>query len=241
MDLIDELPDLAGDHYRRTRKPLVILCFAQSLDGSITSQRGTPLQLSSQDSFQFVHRLRAACEAILVGIGTILADDPQLNVRLVSGRHPQPVILDSNLRFPPTARLLNRPGPRPWIFTTQEGANQRQRELEAEGAQVFCLPGRPKEHLDLNAALVKLGELGIRSLMVEGGARVITSFLENRLVDYVVLTLVPVFVGGLRSVENPLYENHGAPLPVNTHGLPHLSGAHYERHGEDLVIVGRLE
>lgn len=241
MDLIDELPALAHAHYERTGKPLVTLCFAQSLDGSITSQRGTPLQLSGQDSFRFVHRLRAACEAILVGIGTVLADDPQLNVRLVSGQHPQPVVLDSRLRFPVTARLLNRPGPLPWIFTTTEGAHNRQQEVETAGAQVICLPGSAAEPLDLNVVLAKLGEFGMRSLLVEGGARVITSFLESRLVDYVVLTLVPVFVGGLRSVENPLYENHGTPLPVDTNGFPHLSSAHYERHGDDLVVVGRLE
>lgn len=240
MGLIEDLADQAERTSRITGKPLVTLCYAQSLDGSITARRGQPLVLSGEASFRYVHRLRATCDGILVGIGTVLADDPQLNVRLVKGRHPQPIILDSSLRFPLTAHLLQRPGPLPWIFAAETASARRQAELEQAGARVFRLPQNAENTLDLNALLTRLYQLGIHSLMVEGGARVISSFLQSRLADYLVMTLVPVFVGGLRALEHPLFENHNTAPPSNTLGLPRLLQANYELQGPDLVITGRL-
>jgi riboflavin-specific deaminase-like protein len=239
MGLIENLPELAQQLSRQEGRPLVTLCYAQSLDGSITAQRGTPLQLSSIESFRFVHRLRAASEAILVGIGTVLADDPQLTVRLVPGRHPQPIVLDSQLRFPLSARLLKRAGPKPWIYTTTIDS-PRQIALEAAGARVIPMPGKQGSRLSLPDILSHLTQNGVQSLMVEGGARVITSFLQSRLVDYLVLTLVPVFVGGLRSLEAPLFSNQNSSPPANTQGLPRLTSVVYEQHGDDLVIIGRV-
>ncbi|HEX9595492.1 MAG TPA: RibD family protein, partial [Anaerolineales bacterium] len=84
-------------------RPTVTLSYAQSLDGSIALHRGEPLTLSGPESMAMTHRLRAAHDAILVGIGTVISDDPQLNVRLVEGRNPQVVVLDSRLRLPLTA------------------------------------------------------------------------------------------------------------------------------------------
>jgi 3,4-dihydroxy 2-butanone 4-phosphate synthase/GTP cyclohydrolase II len=240
MGLIEDLSVLAEQTSRQTGKPLVILCYAQSLDGSITARRGQPLVLSGEDSFRYVHMLRAACDGILVGIGTVLADDPQLNVRLVNGPHPQPIILDSSLRFPLSARLLQRPGPHPWIFAAESASNQREAELERAGARVFRLPLGPENSLDLHSLLNCLYQLDIHSLMVEGGARVISSFLQARLADYLVMTLVPVFVGGLHALEQPLFENHHTAPPETTHGLPRLLQAQYELQGPDLVITGRL-
>ena len=91
------------------RRPLVTLSYAQSLDGSIARERGKPLALSGPESMRLTHQLRAAHDAILVGIGTVLADDPQLTVRLVEGKSPIPVILDSRLAISPTARLFQNP------------------------------------------------------------------------------------------------------------------------------------
>ena len=135
------------------------------------------------------HGLRAAHEAILVGIGTVLADNPRLNVRLVEGPDPQPVILDSRLRFPPYANLLKN-GRSPLIAANAGADAERRQALEAAGARVLVLPGN-NGWVDLADLLKHLGSMGINSLMVEGGARVITSFLASRLVDQVVLTLAP--------------------------------------------------
>jgi riboflavin biosynthesis pyrimidine reductase len=95
--------------------------------------------------------------------------------------------------------------------------------------------------INLAGLLKCLGEMGIASLMVEGGARVITSMLQERLVNYLVMTLVPVFVGGLHALESPLFENHGTPPPRDTTGLPRLVDPSYITFGEDLVITGWLE
>src|SRR5512133_2370683 len=102
MSPLEELLSDAG----REGRPLVTLSYAQSLDGSLAAQRGTPLALSGPQSMELTHRLRAAQDAILVGIGTVLSDNPRLTVRLVEGSQPQPVILDSHLRFPLNANLL---------------------------------------------------------------------------------------------------------------------------------------
>ncbi|MCK4899238.1 MAG: RibD family protein, partial [Anaerolineales bacterium] len=104
---IDELLADAKADSQSAERPLVTLSYAQSLDGSIAVRRGSPLSLSSPEAMTLTHRLRAAHETILVGIGTVLADNPRLTVRLVEGRNPQPIILDSHLRLFLDANLLH--------------------------------------------------------------------------------------------------------------------------------------
>jgi 3,4-dihydroxy 2-butanone 4-phosphate synthase/GTP cyclohydrolase II len=122
----------AAAHRQRTGRPFVTLSYAQSLDGSIAARPGRPLALSGSKSMALTHGLRATHEGILVGIGTLLADDPRLNVRLVEGKDPQPIVVDSRLRFPPYANLL-RNGRIPWIATSAEADPERQAALEKIG------------------------------------------------------------------------------------------------------------
>jgi 3,4-dihydroxy 2-butanone 4-phosphate synthase/GTP cyclohydrolase II len=150
----------------------------------------------------FTHQLRAAHDAILVGIGTVLADNPRLTVRLASGPDPQPIVLDSQLRLPLDANLLRHPR-RPWIATTGRAGPERQAALEAAGVRVIRLPADDCGRVDLPALLDALADAGIETLMVEGGSAVITSFLSAPLVDRLVLTLAPRIVGGLRAVSAP--------------------------------------
>jgi GTP cyclohydrolase II len=220
--------DTAADFRQRTGRPLVTLSYAQSLDGSIADRPGRPLALSGPEAMTLTHSLRASHDAILVGIGTVLADNPRLNVRLVTGANPQPVIVDSRLRFPPYALLL-RNGRSPWIATSEGAAPDRQEALEAAGARVIRLPGS-NGWVDLAALLDHLGGLGVNSLMVEGGAQIITSFLASRLVDQIVLTIAPLLVGGLRVVDNLGY----SPL----RRFPRLRNLSYLVCGEDLVLRG---
>ena len=182
-------------------QPFVTLTYAQSLDGCLTAQQGTATPISAPASLKMTHALRAAHGAILVGIETVLADDPALTVRLVAGDNPQPVIVDSHLRTPPDARLLQGSGGA-WIATTAQGAQSSRRlRLEEAGACILTLPAAKKGRVDLAALLTCLGAEGIGSLMVEGGARILTSFLEEGLADYAVITIAPVFLGGYQMIQ----------------------------------------
>lgn len=218
----------------RGNRPFVTLSYAQSLDGSITARRGETTAISGPEALRLTHQLRAHHDAILVGIGTVIADDPQLNVRLVRGPDPQPIVVDSRLRFPSWARLLREPGRRPWIVTTELAGRSRQAELEAAGARVVRLPSGPDGLVSLSALLGFLGgdDVGIRSLMVEGGATVISHFLAEHLADRLVLTIAPMLLGGLNAVANL-----GS---LNGQALPRLTKPHYQALGEDVVLFGDL-
>lgn len=213
---------------RRTGRPLVTLTYAQSLDGSITARRGQPLALSGPQSLGLTHQLRAAHDAILVGIGTVLADDPSLTVRLSPGDHPQPVVLDSSLRTPLQSRLVAEPVRPLWIATREAPADRRS-ALAERGVQLLNLPGSPADGVSLPALLSLLAERGVASLMVEGGAKVIASFLRQRLVNQVLLTVSPCFVGGLSALDGT--------MPAE---FPRLENMQSEQLGDDLIIWGTL-
>ena len=174
------------------------LSYAQSLDGSIAAQRGKALTLSGKASFRMTHYLRSVHDAILVGVETVLADDPQLTVREVEGNNPQPVVLDSTLRIPAGARLFAQ-APMPLIFTASSDKDRRL-ALEAQGAEVFQVGKDDAGLLKLHEVLSELKSKGVRSLMVEGGARVIQAFLSQGLADQLILTISPNFVGGYKAV-----------------------------------------
>ena len=236
-DLLDEqwrvrLADLAAQaaqHFAALRQPWVNLSFAQSLDGSIALRRGQGLQLSGAAAMQLTHALRAQHDAILVGIGTALADDPKLNVRLVAGHNPQPVIVDSHLRLPPTARLFDHHA-EIWIATTCQD-RQRAAPLLARGARLLVTPPTANGQVDLAHLRYQLGERSIRSLMVEGGAQILSAFLRQQLADYVTMTIAPRFVGGLHGVtaERPTATLLGE---LHTPTMTQLDG--------DLIVWGQL-
>jgi 3,4-dihydroxy 2-butanone 4-phosphate synthase/GTP cyclohydrolase II len=217
-------------------RPLVTLTYAQSLDGCLSLRGGIPTALSGPQAMQLTHHLRAAHDGILVGIGTILSDDPRLTVRLVQGRNPQPVVLDGQLRFPLHAKLLQGE-PLPWIATNQrpidpEAHQQKKAALVARGARLLEIPSDDNNDLSLPALLAKLANMGIDSLMVEGGSRVITSFLTSHLADQFVITIAPLFLGGVPAVEIAVQDGE------TTFPTPRDLG--YDRLGEDLIVWGRL-
>jgi len=226
------LADLNRARARRpgNGRPFVTLAYAQSVDGSIALEPGQPCALSGPESMRLTHALRAAHDGILIGIGTLLADDPRLTVRLVQGRSPQPVVVDSLLRTPPGAKLFNGVPPRAaWIATTDAADQTRRAGLEARGAKVLQVPAWANGWVDLPALMERLKTQGIAHLMVEGGARIITSFLRAQLVDYAVVTVTPRFLGGLPA------------LSANERGsLPSLQTWAAHRVGDDLVLSGEL-
>jgi 3,4-dihydroxy 2-butanone 4-phosphate synthase/GTP cyclohydrolase II len=186
---------------------LVTLSYAQSLDGSIAREQGKPLALSGPESMRLTHQLRAAHDAILVGIGTVLADDPQLTVRLVEGESPIPVILDSRLEISPTARLFQNPK-KPILACLESKADSlKARDLLRKGASLLSIKADDDGHLSLPHLLKELSQRGIKPVMVEGGAKVIGAFIRQNLVDRVMLTITPVYVGGLKALEHPLSDS----------------------------------
>jgi 3,4-dihydroxy 2-butanone 4-phosphate synthase/GTP cyclohydrolase II len=231
------LARIQSAHQARER-PSVTLTYAQSLDGSISAVRGRPLTLSGPDSARMTHQLRAAHDAILVGIGTVLSDDPRLDVRLVEGRNPRPVVLDSQLRMPTGANLLKGLSVSsriPLIVTTERAPENRVVALEAAGAQVHRLPAGEGGRVPIPAMLPYLRSQGVASLMVEGGAQVITSFLRLRLVDFFVLTIAPILLGGLRAVEDLSNGETGS----TTRAFPRFKAGDWIRLGDDLVLWGQ--
>jgi len=209
-------------------RPRVTICYAQSLDGSIAGAERTPLALSGPESLTLTHQLRASHDAILVGIGTLLTDNPQLTVRHVPGPHPRPIVADSRLRCPPDARILQDPPRSPLIATTAHADADRQSILEAAGARVLRLPCTAERRVDLAALLASLAEQGIQRLMVEGGGEIISSFLAGRLVDSIVITIAPRLIGGLPVL--------AAPVPV----AGRLVNVVYDRLGDDLIVTADL-
>jgi diaminohydroxyphosphoribosylaminopyrimidine deaminase / 5-amino-6-(5-phosphoribosylamino)uracil reductase len=193
--------DHAG-HFRRIRdrRPHVILKLAVSSDEKIAAAGGRPVAITGEAARARVHLLRAQCDAILVGIGTVRADDPLLTCRLpgMAARSPVRVVLDRSLRLPGASRLVHSARETPlWVMTSDLSEAPAAVKLGAAGAQVIRVPTTtsPPPGLELNAVLHALAEKGITRLMVEGGARVASSFVQAGLVDEVWLLRGPDAVG----------------------------------------------
>ncbi len=231
---MDILKSLLGDALTRSRskqRPLVTLSYAQSLDGCISTAKDERLGLSGPETKLLTHQLRSAHDAILVGIGTVLTDDPRLTARLAGGPHPQPVVLDGLLRLPLESALMHREDCKPWVFCGERAPEEREKALCASGVRVFRIGSGVDEGLDLREMLGLLGQAGVVSLMVEGGGRVITSFLANGLADQAVLTVVPFWVGGYASIGAAVGAGGLRPVIVN----PQV-----EAFGRDFVVWGRI-
>ncbi len=183
--------------HSRAGLPFVTVKLAQSLDGRIATVSGDSQWISSPSSLKLAHQLRSTHDAIMVGIGTVLADDPRLTVRLVKGRDPLRIIVDSRLRLPADARMLAESAPRHTLVATTEMADsKRASELERLGAEVFLVPTTAnKSQVDLRALLQEVGRRGIESVLVEGGSGIVTSLFAARLVDRMVVVIAPKIIG----------------------------------------------
>ena len=178
------------------------MSYAQTFDGRLATASGNSRWISSPESLRFAHELRAAHDAILVGAGTACTDDPRLTVRLVPGDDPLRVVVDTTLRTPLSAAVLGNGAAKGTVLAVTERAPLERREQVRElGATVLVLPQDASGRVDLNALLPGLYEMGVRTLMVEGGAALITSFLCERLVDRLAVCVAPKILGrGIEAV-----------------------------------------
>ncbi|MFL6213849.1 MAG: RibD family protein [Blastocatellia bacterium] len=228
-------PDTNQDEKQSGHLPFVTIKYAQTLDGRMATATGDSQWISGPDSLRLAHQLRAEHDAIMVGIGTVLADDPQLNVRLISGNDPLRVIVDSRLRTPLAARVLTgNAAPRTLIATTALADHARRQEVERLGAQIVTLPTHAdSSQLDLALLLAELKTRGIQSVLVEGGPGIITSLLAQRLADRLIVAIAPKLIGSGKEAVGDL-------------GIRRLADAlcfetfSTQRLGDDIIFDGRI-
>ncbi|MGH7612074.1 MAG: bifunctional diaminohydroxyphosphoribosylaminopyrimidine deaminase/5-amino-6-(5-phosphoribosylamino)uracil reductase RibD [Candidatus Dormibacteria bacterium] len=219
-----------------TGLPFVSLKYAASLDGKVATAAGQSQWITSAAARDLAHELRRRHDAVLVGSGTVLADDPRLNARArgAEARQPARVVLDRRLRTPPSARLLKSPGGPVLVATAEEPDPDRRRALERAGAEVLPLP-QDSGGLSLPALLGELGRRQLTSVLVEGGPSVLGSFLERRFGNRVLAFMAPLLLGGT-----------DAPGPFGGRGAEALAGGweltrlHAEPVGRDLLLVGEV-
>ncbi len=216
------------------RRPFVVLKAAISLDGCVATRGGESQWITSEEARREGHRLRDRLDAVLVGVGTVLADDPRLTARIEGGRDPVRVVLDGQLRTPPSSQLAASAGEvRTIVFCGPRAEARRRRRLEALGVEVIPVPRGRSGRLELEAVLEALHRRELNGLLVEGGATVHGAFVEARLVDKVVFFVAPLLIGG-----------EGAPHAVGGKGPKRLRDAlPLERVavtpvGTDLMLVG---
>jgi GTP cyclohydrolase II len=226
-EAVDVAP-LLGPGAAPAGRPFVVLKYAQTLDGRIATRNGDSKWISGEHERRSSHALRAACDGVLVGVGTVIADDPELTVRLVAGSTPLRIVLDSGLRLPLERKILDE-GACTLVVTTERSASERRRELEQRGVGVRLVSPGPAG-VDLGETLAVLRQAGVRSLLVEGGAQVITSFLADGLVDRMVVGIAPTIVGaGTEAVGDLQVARISAGL--------RLTGRSVYTAGDDLLVA----
>ena len=182
--------------YITRRLPFVTLKLAASLDGKIAAVTGDARWISSDDSRRMVHELRNEVDAVVTGVRTVIADDPQLTCRIPNGRNPWRVILDARLRIPLSAKLLRQPDSEKSIIVTgQRSSYPKVRAIESLGAQVWRVRLR-QGRIPWSAILRKVAMKGILSVMIEGGATTAAWALKEKAVDKILFFYAPMILGG---------------------------------------------
>ena len=215
-------------------RPFVTLKLAQSLDGRIAAAGGRSRWITGPAARRRVHRLRAENDAVLVGINTVLADDPRLTARRGgSGRQPVRVILDSSLRTPPGARLFRSAAP-VWIAAGSRASKKKERRLREAGAEILRFPSR-NGRVPFRALMKELARREISRLLIEGGAEVAASALRSAAVDRMVWMIAPKIIGAGGSV--PSVGGQAASSPA---GIARLEQVRSRRLGKDWVLEGKV-
>ncbi|SIS81241.1 bifunctional diaminohydroxyphosphoribosylaminopyrimidine deaminase/5-amino-6-(5-phosphoribosylamino)uracil reductase RibD [Salimicrobium salexigens] len=222
-------------HYISKGKPYVRLKSAMSLDGKIATSTGESQWITGESARKDGHWYRHRSGAILVGINTVLTDDPMLTARLEEGgSHPVRIVLDNHLRMPRNAKLMQDDTSPVWIVAGKTVTNKQLKEFPAP-SHVEILR-QSEETVDIDVFLKELAERKISSLLVEGGGTVADSFVRSRNVDEVITYIAPKLIGGKKAL-----------TPVSGAGIEHLHDAmsfsvvHQDRLGEDIKIVSRKE
>jgi len=189
-------------------RPYVVAQLGQSLDGRIATPTGASKYINGPAALDFLHRVRASVDAVVVGIGTVIADDPLLTVRRVNGRSPARVVIDPKGRLPRTAKCLSDDGTAVYVVSTG-------RNCDSEGVHTLYVPSGP-EGLDPHAIIASLHAAGLRRVLIEGGSNTVSRFLAAGAVDRLYLLIAPVLLesGQPGLVLPPICEVDEALRPV---------------------------
>lgn len=222
--------------YITTGMPFATSKIAMTLDGKIATRTGDSKWITCAESRAYSHSLRGRHDAVLVGVGTVLKDNPRLTAREKGKpeRFPARIIADSRLRTPPDSQALSLPG-RTIIATTKFADGKKRKELEQKGAIVLEVPDRGGR-VDMKKLFRELGKLGITSVLVEGGSEINRSVLEGRLADRLLFFISPAIMGGQGSV--PAFGGKG---PKRISGLKNLDIVSKRKIGADLLIEARVK
>lgn len=183
-------------HYIQNRTPYVAFKYAMTLDGKIATVTGASRWITNEKSREYVHNLRGTYTAIMVGIGTVLADDPMLNCRLVEGRDPIRIVCDSHLRIPINSRIVTTAGNIRTIIATCESDSSKTRPLVEKGCEILEVPKDSNGSVDLPVLMSRLGELNIDSVMIEGGSSLGFAALKSQIINKIYAFIAPKIFGG---------------------------------------------
>lgn len=221
-------------HYIRTRRPYVVMKYAMTMDGKIAARTGDSKWVTGEAARNHVQQLRHRYTGIMVGVGTVLADDPLLTCRIPGGRSPVRILCDTRLRTPLTAQVVTTARQFPTLLATCCADGDRRAAYEAAGCQVLVLPER-NGHVDLNALMDELGRREIDSVLLEGGGTLNWAALEQGVVQKVLAYIAPKLAGG-KEAKTPV-EGTGIERMAQAIRLEHSS---VTRIGEDFLIESEV-
>lgn len=222
-------------HYIQTGRPYVVLKYAMTLDGKLAAYTGASQWITGEEARRHVHTQRGRYRSILVGVGTVLADDPQLTCRIEGGRNPLRIICDSHLRTPLTAQVVQTAREVPTLIATCETDSAKAKPYEDLGVRVLPLPAKNGK-VDLAALMEVLGQEEVDSVLLEGGSQLHWAALESGIVNKVQAYIAPKLLGG-----------ETAKSPVGGQGFPHPDQAVRLKNptltwlGQDLLMESEVD
>ncbi|GBE40448.1 riboflavin biosynthesis protein RibD [bacterium BMS3Bbin09] len=216
------------------KKPFVVLKIAQSLDGKIATAKGESKWITGKTARKHVHQLRNDLDAVLVGIGTVMKDDPSLDCRLRGGRDPYRIIVDSGLRIPLKSKVLGYSDNKTIIATTNKASKRKISQINTLGAKVLVIKSK-SGMVNLKALMKELGKLDITGVMIEGGSSIASSAISSEIVDRVMFFVAPKIIGGTDSISSI-----GGKSPSLLGNAIKLKNLRAITIGDDILIEGYL-
>ncbi|MGI5823945.1 MAG: bifunctional diaminohydroxyphosphoribosylaminopyrimidine deaminase/5-amino-6-(5-phosphoribosylamino)uracil reductase RibD [Bacillota bacterium] len=222
-------------HYIKTQKPYVIMKYAMTMDGKIATASGESRWITGEAARRHTHKSRGKYSAIMVGVGTVLADDPALTCRIEGGRNPLRIVCDTNLRTPLDSRIVRTAAAVPTLIATSCTEQERQQPYIAAGCKMLAVPKAGKS-LDLQALMSELGKAGIDSILLEGGSALNFSALQSGIVNHVQAYIAPKLLGG-KTAKTPI----GGKGIQNLNSCARLYEMRLQNLGEDILIEGEVK